>query len=121
MCSDGSGLSEWANITPESTFVVPSPPVGKEVATSKLLEAGMYAMTVFPNPAEELLNIQIELAEEGSVELILQNALGQTVAQERVSGITITQRLDVSTLESGIYMLGIRTAFGVITERVIVK
>jgi hypothetical protein len=27
-CADGSGFSEWANITPEATFVVPAPPPG---------------------------------------------------------------------------------------------
>ena len=27
-CGDGSGLSDWANITPEATFVVPAPPPG---------------------------------------------------------------------------------------------
>ena len=121
MCADGSGMSEWANITPEATFVVPGAPAGVEVATSKLLDAGMYAMTVFPNPAEDMVNIQIELAEEGSVELILQNALGQTVAQQRASGISMTHAMDVSSLESGIYMLSVRTATGVITERLIVK
>jgi hypothetical protein len=30
-CADGSGYSEWANITPEATFVVPTPPAGVEV------------------------------------------------------------------------------------------
>jgi hypothetical protein len=30
-CSDGSGFSEWANITTESTFVVPAPPPGINV------------------------------------------------------------------------------------------
>jgi hypothetical protein len=27
-CADGSGFSDWANITPEATFVVPAPPPG---------------------------------------------------------------------------------------------
>ena len=78
-------------------------------------------MNIFPNPAEDILNIQIEMMEEGSVDLILQNALGQIVSQDRASGTSMTQRMDVSELEAGIYMLSVRTASGMVTERLMVK
>ncbi len=120
-CADGSGFSEWANITPASTFVVPAPPPGVEADGSKLLNAGIDAMNIFPNPAQDILNIELEMSEEGSVEILLMNALGQTVMQERSSGKTTMNRLDVSDLQAGMYMLSVRTASGMITERVIVK
>jgi len=120
-CSDNSGFSSWANITPEATFVVPAAPAGKVTGNTKLLSAGVNTMSVYPNPTEGLVNIEIELAEEGSVEIILMNALGQTVAQERASGTAVTNRMDVSDLDAGIYMLSVRTASGIITERLIVK
>ena len=120
-CADGSGFSDWANITPESTFVVPAPPPGVVVGDAKLLTAGINAMNIFPNPAEDMLNIEIEMTEDSSVEILLMNALGQTVMQERSSGKTTMNRLDVSDLQAGMYMLSVRTASGMITERVIVK
>lgn len=120
-CADGSGFSEWANITPASTFVVPAPPPGVEADGSKLLNAGIDAMNIFPNPAQDILNIELKMSEEGSVEILLMNALGQTVMQERSSGKTTMNRLDVSDLQAGMYMLSVRTASGMITERVIVK
>jgi hypothetical protein len=120
-CADGSGYSEWANMTQASTFFVPPPPAGLALGTNKLIEAGVNEMSIYPNPAEGVVNIQIVLIEEGSVEILLQNALGQTVAQDRASGTSMTQRLDISLLEAGIYMMSVRTTSGIITERVIVK
>lgn len=121
-CQDGSGYSNWANITQAATFVVPAPPPGTDLGgTTKLLNAGIGSMNIFPNPAEDILNIQIEMMEEGSVDLILQNALGQIVSQDRASGTSMTQRMDVSELEAGIYMLSVRTASGMVTERLMVK
>jgi V8-like Glu-specific endopeptidase len=120
-CADGSGISEWANITPASTFIVPSPPAGVFVGNNKWLQAGVNELSVYPNPAEDMVNIQIDLVEEGSVELIMQNTLGQTVAQERSSGSSMTQTMDVSTLKAGVYMLSVRTSMGVISERLIIK
>ena len=120
-CADGSGFSDWANITPESTFVVPAPPPGVVVGDAKLLTAGINAMNIFPNPAEDMLNIEIEMTEDSSVEILLMNALGQTVMQDRSSGKTTINRMDVSNLDAGIYMLTVRTASGMITERVSVK
>ena len=120
-CADGSGMSAWANMTPGATFVVPAPPVGLVLGTNKLLVAGVNSMSVYPNPTEGIFNIQLELTEEGSVQLILQNTLGQTVAQVRASGTSMTQHMDVSELDAGMYMLSVRTSAGVITERLIVK
>ncbi len=55
-CSDGSGFSEWANITPEATFVVPAPPPGVTTLTeeqvAKLNGLSEVELTVFPNPSE---------------------------------------------------------------------
>jgi hypothetical protein len=119
-CADGSGYSEWANITPASTFVVPFAPAGT-VSESNYKNAGISSIMVFPNPAEDVVNIEIDMLEEGSAEILLMNALGQTVIQDRASGKTTINRLDVSDLDAGIYMLSVRTATGIITDRLIVK
>jgi hypothetical protein len=120
-CADGSGFSAWSGITPGATFVVPGLPATAAVSSTKLLEAGLNAMSVYPNPADAMLNIQMELTVEGSVEINLINALGQTVLQERNSGTAMNARVDVSSLDAGIYMLSLRTSSGVVTERVIIK
>jgi hypothetical protein len=121
-CSDGSGFSDWANITPQATFVVPAAPPGLENGgTNKLRSAGIDAMNIFPNPTEDIVSIELEMLEEGSVEIILMNTMGQTVMQDRTSGKSTVNRMDVSDLDAGVYMLTVRTTSGMITERLIVK
>ncbi|MDA0713667.1 MAG: T9SS type A sorting domain-containing protein, partial [Bacteroidetes bacterium] len=88
---------------------------------NKLLNAGIEVMNIFPNPAEDIVNIEIQMLEEGSVEVQLINALGQMVLQDRSNGKTTMNRLEVSDLDPGIYMVRVRTVSGVITERLIVK
>jgi hypothetical protein len=120
-CADGSGFSTWSGITPGSTFVVPAPPAATAASSTKLLAAGLNAMSVYPNPADAMLNIQMELTVDGSVEINLINTLGQTVFQERNSGSAMNARVDVSSLDAGIYMLSVRTSTGVVSERVIIQ
>jgi len=121
-CSDGSGMSPWSGVSPGATFVVPSvPALIAGAADAKLLDAGMNSMNVFPNPADAMLQIQLELTEEGSVQVLISNALGQVLSQERMSGLYINRSIDVSTLEAGIYFLSVSTETGLITERVIIK
>ena len=78
-------------------------------------------MTAFPNPAEEMVNIELVLMEEGTVEILLLNPMGQTVMQILSSGKTSLNQMDVSNLNAGIYMLTVRTASGFVTERLIVN
>jgi hypothetical protein len=120
-CSDGSGLSEWANITTVSTFVVPAIPPGAEASGSKLLEAGLLEMSIYPNPADAVVNVGIELVEEGSVDIQIFNAVGQLVMQERNSGTKANIRMDVSNLEAGLYIMSVRTDIGIVTERLIIE
>jgi hypothetical protein len=121
-CADGSGFSEWSNITAESTFVVPAPPALVDPGSSdKLNRSGIDRMTAFPNPAEEMVNIELVLMEEGTVEILLLNPMGQTVMQILSSGKTSLNQMDLSNLNAGIYMLTVRTASGVVTERLIVN
>ncbi len=121
-CSDGSGFSDWANITPAATFVVPAPPpAGRADGLSNLKSAGISSMNLFPNPAEDVLNVQIMLDSEGSAQFYLMNALGQNVMEQRLSGEAINAELNISNLEAGIYLLNVITDNGSITERVIIK
>jgi hypothetical protein len=120
-CSDGSGLSGWANITPASTFVVPAPPAGVEVSNGKLLDAGLLEMSIYPNPADAIVNVEIELVEEGSVDIQIFNAVGQLVMQERNSGAKANVRMDVSDLEAGLYIMSVRTDIGVVTKRLVIE
>ena len=60
------------------------------------------AMSIYPNPAKHTLNIS--LVEGTGKDYVIYNIMGQIVGKG-----TYTESLDVSTLQSGVYMLEINT------------
>ena len=60
------------------------------------------AMSIYPNPAKHTLNIS--LVEGTGKDYVIYNVMGQIVGKG-----TYTESLDVSTLQSGVYMLEINT------------
>jgi len=69
-----------------------------------VMEEGM--INLYPNPVEDRLNIAFLNKEKGAV-LILYNNLGQAVVEQRLFSGNRTI-LDVSNLESGVYLLQIK-------------
>lgn len=67
---------------------------------------------VYPNPAQNVVNIQVV----GNIEYVayLINLQGQTVA-------TTTNSFDISNVQSGIYMVRIETAQGVSTQKLVIS
>lgn len=75
---------------------------------------------VYPNPSNGNFIVAIGLTENNKVELILQNALGQTVsskAYELSAGMNNIE-FDESNLAKGIYFMQVRTHTGVITKKI---
>ncbi|MAD97351.1 MAG: cytochrome-c peroxidase [Flavobacteriaceae bacterium] len=56
---------------------------------------------LYPNPAKDFMNLSVE---QGNYEVAISNQLGQLVLVQSVLG---TQKLDVSKLNSGVYLLKI--------------
>jgi hypothetical protein len=69
--------------------------------------------SISPNPAENLINIELSLSEFGETELSLYNILGEkvsTIFSERVSQKSIIEvNSDISKIGSGQYLLILRT------------
>lgn len=75
---------------------------------------------VYPNPTSNVVNVEFELQNENDVTVSILNTVGQTVATNNlgtVSGVQATQ-LDVSSLESGMYIVRVKTANGEQTKRI---
>lgn len=75
---------------------------------------------VYPNPSNSVVNVEFELKNQNDVTVSIMNTVGQTVASNnlgKVSGVQTTQ-LDVSSLESGMYIVRIKTANGEQTKRI---
>lgn len=73
-------------------------------------------LSVYPNPASDNLNIN---SSENISELSIYNILGQKVKQVKVNSNEST--IDVSSLNSGTYIITINTATGSKTEKIVIR
>ena len=77
-----------------------------------------FQLSVWPNPAKDVLNIETDSPME---RIAVYNQLGGIVSSyELVVGSKLEQ-LDVSIFESGLYFLVVKTAKGVETKKVIIE
>lgn len=75
------------------------------------------SFTLYPNPAQESISLQMNAAmNDGVINII--NASGQTVKSLKSDG-TLLQTIDISDLPSGLYILRIESADAVETSRFI--
>lgn len=65
------------------------------------------SVSVFPNPVQQVLLVDVEMAEAGSLQVSLTNAQGQLVspAQLVAGGGAARHRIDVAHLPAGLYLL----------------
>ena len=105
-CADGSGYSEWANITPGATFIVPSVIPGTElVGTDKSLTT-QGEITLFPNPADGILSITLSGIESQNVTIEVLDMRGRQIMIEMMNDLKAGRlELDVTSLEAGLYMI----------------
>lgn len=77
-------------------------------------------VNVFPNPSNSVVNVEFEVQNQENVTVSIMNTVGQMVSSNNlgsVSGVQATQ-MDVSSLESGMYIVRIKTANGETTKRI---
>jgi hypothetical protein len=76
-------------------------------------------VSIWPNPADRFLNIKNE---NGSAfeRIMMTNALGMIVVDERPNGTTANYRINVDKLDAGSYLIGIQTGEGRVVKKVTV-
>jgi len=92
----------------DSTVGVSEPPVGK------------IKVNIYPNPANSTLNIELPdntVTNTASVEML--DISGRTVLKEYFTAPLL--HLNTSGLHSGLYLVKVQTAKGVVTEKVVVR
>ena len=80
-------------------------------------------VTVFPNPANEVANVNLSINEMSNVSISVVNTLGQTVYTENLGNVNGEQNVKINTtdLENGIYLVNITVNGNVITKRISVN
>jgi hypothetical protein len=91
-----------------------------DVFITGINELSTYHVNVYPNPTDNSIYVSAEnLIGEHAIELT--DNIGRTVFSRSIEGTTIHEAIDMSTLSSGIYMVMLRDATGVIAVRKVVK
>lgn len=77
---------------------------------------------LYPNPAQDVLNIDFNFNEVSDVTLTLNNIAGQVVFYQQYNqALESNQQIDISSLNAGIYFAQIKTNNGIATKRVIIQ
>ena len=103
-----NGCKDTTNAFVFNTFSVYDP----EVSTS---------FSYFPNPTQNLLNINLQLEDNSNVKVIIRDLLGKELIVEDwgVQYGIINQQIDLSVLPSGTYILDVELSNGTIRKKLI--
>ncbi len=84
--------------------------------------ANISAFKAYPNPASNVLNVQMTLTTAEDVEISLVNTAGQTLLSKKIAktGI-INESFDVVNLAKGIYFLKVNNAQGSAAEKIVIE
>ena len=98
-------------------------PVIVGIDDSSLKYAPPAELSVYPNPTEGLITVNIGTDQPGMVSMDIVNSAGQIVEnrQFRNGGMEITENIDISSFDDGIYYLVVRTGQGSISQARIIK
>jgi photosystem II stability/assembly factor-like uncharacterized protein len=77
-------------------------------------------LNIYPNPAENTVNIVLYNSELGKAELQIFNAIGQMIESRHFNNNTVN-KIDISQFEKGIYLVQIKTETQLIENKFIVK
>ena len=92
---------------------------GNNVSVEEV-ESGISACTVYPNPAQEVLNIDLRLVDsDNQINIRLNDVLGREVYHATIaSGNEVSHQISTNELANGCYILSIQTSHGKICRKV---
>jgi len=83
-------------------------------------EAKLFSnLSVFPNPAQNLLSIQFALHTQQAMDIELLDMVGQVIWSEKMTTAKGSTEIDLIDLSSGVYLLQLKTEAGVVARKVV--
>lgn len=144
--ADGNLAVQWyydytpgntAGITSEATFVygmmVPVDEIGEFCNTTEVYEGTwnwigieentLSEMKVYPNPAENIVNVTVSSKENTNANVTITNLMGQVVYTQNMSLVAGNNaiQLDVANYNAGVYVVNVKTNTGISSQKVIVR
>lgn len=80
-------------------------------------------VSVYPNPAQDVLNVKWESIKNQSITVVLHDLVGKEMIRRELRNIvgTVNEELPVSALTSGVYLLSIETETGTYNQKVMIN
>ncbi|NRA48196.1 MAG: T9SS type A sorting domain-containing protein, partial [Phaeodactylibacter sp.] len=93
-----------------------------EGAVVNTTEEGLTnTLSLFPNPTQNEVTLQLDQAVEGEANVMLFNLQGQILQQTRFPIGARQMRMETTALPSGIYMVSLQTAKGQLTKKLVIR
>jgi len=122
---DGAGSGDWnwvgfgADLTPSIGVHLD---ITTFISTSTVHKQEGADLTVYPNPTNNQLNVDVSFEDAQDVMYVITDVSGRVITMTQQNNVTeATQTLDVSGLPAGVYFITAKTAQGESTERFIKK
>lgn len=91
------------------------------ITSTKNISSAVEKFSLFPNPTNNQLNIDIDFKTKQSASLKIINSIGQIVYDEKIEGNKISKLISVQTLPKGLYQLSIFMQDGKVSSQSFIK
>ncbi len=91
-----------------------------ESTSLEAIESTIESLQIFPNPTNDLVNINLIFNEIQEGRILILNKVGQQIWEQSFTDKAINRSVNVNEWSAGIYYMMIQTAKGVKTEEVVV-
>ncbi|MBL4706489.1 MAG: T9SS type A sorting domain-containing protein [Flavobacteriales bacterium] len=81
-------------------------------------EVAGIATTIYPNPTQGLIHVDMVNLNDVNIHLQIVDAIGKLIDSKQVSGTDIRTTFDMSNRPAGIYFIRVLTNDGVLTKRI---
>ncbi len=113
----------WSEWSESKTFTTSfrSPGVVQRVLLPPSTDAGVSesVASIFPNPALDIVNIQMEQESSDDKLITIFNIAGERVSEVQLQKGEIEKRIDISQLDPGVYFVKYATGINVTSEKLI--
>ena len=82
---------------------------------------GQFIQKVFPNPATTQVQVVYQKTKDSRTSLVVYNANGQLIKSMLLPQSSIVQKLDISSMKSGVYFIQVRYSDGTVLNNTLIK
>ncbi|MDP4266517.1 MAG: S8/S53 family peptidase [Bacteroidota bacterium] len=115
--ANGSNIWGWGKISPLDMIKTLTSTTGIDNVINYNND-----ILIYPNPANDILNINMNLKSENTSELSIINTLGQIVYQENFKNVPETiKSIDVKSLPRGVYLIRINSGEQILSTKLLLQ